>query len=89
MSGMIRGKGIDTSAFGVGNKLYLGLGALQNTKPTEPGVTIQLLGTVLKSSATNGEILLLSGGGGGSTEVLRGNHIFLGSGVANDTLHLS
>ena len=29
------------------------------------------------------------GGGGGSTEVLRGNHIFLGSGTVNDKLHLS
>ena len=38
---------------------------LQNTSPTvEPNAEIQKLGTVLKSSATNGEILLLAGGGG-------------------------
>ena len=90
LSGMVRSKDLDTSGFSAGTKVFLGtIGSLVSPKPTAPGVAIQQMGVVLKSSATNGEILVLAGGGGGATEVLRGNHIFLGSGVANDTLHLS
>ena len=90
LSGMVRSVDLDTSGFTAGTKVFLGtIGSLVSPKPTAPGLAIQQMGVVLKSSATNGEILVLAGGGGGATEVLRGNHIFLGSGVANDTLHLS
>ena len=58
------------SLISVGEVLFLGVNTLQNTKPTAAGAEIQKLGTVLRSSATNGEIILLSGGGGGSLEVL-------------------
>ena len=89
LSGLVRSSDLDTSGFSVGDDLFLGVSALQNTKPTGAGVEIQLIGSVLKSSATNGEILLLSGGGGGSLEVLSIDHIFIGSGSLTENLHLS
>ena len=90
ISGLIRSSDLNTSGFSVGDILFLGDGNLQNTSPTEPGAEIQKLGTVLKSSATNGEILLLAGGGGGgSLEVLNVDHIFIGSGSATENIHIS
>ena len=89
LSGLVRSSELDTSGFSVGDTLFLGVDALQNTKPTGAGVEIQVMGSVLKSSATNGEILLLSGGGGGSLEVLNIDHIFVGSGSTTENLHLS
>ena len=47
-----------------------------------------MIGSVLRSSATDGEILL-SGGGGGSLEVLNIDHVFIGSGSVTENLHLS
>ena len=89
ISGIIRSSDLDTSGFSVGDKLYLGVETLVNSEPSEPGVEIQLLGTVLKSAASEGQILLLSGGGGGSTEVLPMNNIFLGSGSLTQNIHIS
>ena len=89
LSGLVRSSDLDTSGFSVGDDLFLGVSALQNTKPTGAGVEIQLIGSVLRSSATDGEILLLSGGGGGSLEVLKMNHVFIGSGSITENLHLS
>ena len=89
LSGLVRSSQLDTSTFSVGDDLYLGVSALQNTKPTGAGVEIQLIGSVLRSSATDGEILLLSGGGGGSLEVLNIDHVFIGSGSVTENLHLS
>ena len=90
LSGLVRSTDLDTSAFSVGDQLFLGIGALQNTKPTGAGVEIQLIGNVLKSSATDGEIILLSGGGGGgSLETLKIDHIFIGSGSTTENLHIS
>ena len=89
LSGLVRSSDLDTSGFSVGDELFLGVDVLQNTKPTGTGVEIQKLGTVLRSSATNGEIILLSGGGGGSLETLNMNHIFIGSGSVTENLHLS
>lgn len=89
LSGLVRSSQLDTSAFSVGDDLFLGVSQLQNTKPTGAGVEIQLIGSVLRSSATDGEILLLSGGGGGSLEVLNIDHIFVGSGSVTENLHLS
>ena len=89
ISGLVRSSDLDTSGFSVGDILFLGGGVLQNTEPNEPGSEIQKLGTVLKSSATNGEILLLAGGGGGSTEVLPIDNIFLGSGSLTENIHIS
>ena len=89
LSGLVRSSDLDTSAFSVGDDLFLGVEELQNSKPTGAGVEIQKLGTVLRSSATDGEIILLSGGGGGSLEVLNIDHIFIGSGSVTENLHIS
>ena len=89
LSGLVRSSDLDTSGFSVGDELFLGVEVLQNTKPTGAGVEIQKLGTVLRSSATNGEIILLSGGGGGSLETLNIDHIFIGSGSVTENLHIS
>jgi len=89
LSGLVTSGDLDTSGFSVGDDLFLGVDELQNSKPTGAGVEIQKLGTVLRSSATNGEIILLSGGGGGSLEVLNIDHIFIGSGSTTENLHIS
>ena len=89
LSGRITSDDLDTSAFGAGATLYLGNDALQNTKPTAPGVEIQIIGTCLKSAASGGEILLMAGGGGGSTETLEFHKIFIGSGSGTVTAHIS
>ena len=89
LSGLVTSGDLDTSGFSVGDDLFLGVDELQNSKPTGAGVEIQKLGTVLRSSATNGEIILLSGGGGGSLEVLNVDHIFIGSGSTTENLHIS
>jgi hypothetical protein len=73
----------------VGNDIFLGEEEITNVKPSAPGVEIQKLGKVLKSSATNGEILLLSAGSGESLDTLKLDHIFIGSGSLTENLHLS
>ena len=52
--------GIDTSAFSVGNDLYLATsaGGLTTTRPTGGGSIVQRIAKVLKSHASTGEILI-------------------------------
>ena len=89
LSGRVRSADLDTSGFTAGSKLFLGLEALQSTKPTAAGVAIQLIGSCLRSATSNGEILLMSGGGGGSTETLEFHKMFFGSGSGTTNVHIS
>ena len=91
MSGVARSQDLDTSTFSAGQKLYLSNDdILSATKPTTPGASTIVVGFCLKSASTFGEILIVaSGGGGGSTDILKIDNIFLGSGSLTENIHLS
>jgi len=89
LSGLHRGAEINTSGFSVGNRVFLGENEITSSALQTPGAEIQIMGTILKSSATNGEVLLLSGGGGGSLDVLDMDRIFVGSGSITEDIHIS
>ena len=89
LSGLLRSYELDTSAYSVGTKLFLGSSALTDQKPITAGHLTQQIGVVLKASTVNGEILVIAGGGGGSTEVLSPNNIFLGTGSSTENIHIS
>lgn len=69
---------LDTSAFTVGDIIYVGTsGALVNTKPTG-AAQIQNLGQVEKVSASTGSILLLGAGRSNDVPNLPSRNVFIG-----------
>ena len=66
---------LDTSAYSVGQVLYVNSGGgLTGTKPTYP-IKAQAIAAVVKSDASEGMIMMLSGGGGVSTPLTWGQLI--------------
>ena len=56
-------RGFDTSAFAVGDELYVGnTGALQNTKPTGTDQAVQKVAKVIRSHTENGILFVMGAG---------------------------
>lgn len=73
--------GIDTSAFSVGDDLYLATsaGGLTATRPTGGGSIVQRIAKVLKSSATGGQILIYNTARAAGLPNLTTNKIWYGN----------
>ena len=73
-------KNIDTSAFSLGDTLYLSTtpGELTNVAPTGEGSVIQNLGKVEREHASSGSILVSGAGRSAATPNLNNGNIFIG-----------
>jgi hypothetical protein len=73
--------GIDTSAFSVGDTLYIGTtaGELTNSKPTGESSLIQNIGKVQRSHASSGSIKVGGAGRTNDTPNLNDGNIFIGN----------
>lgn len=73
-------KQLDTSAFSVGDVLYVGAsGALTATKPTGQSALIQNFGRAIKINAASGEILISGAGRTNDTPNLNDGNVFIGN----------
>ena len=73
--------GVDTSAFSVGDTLYVSTtaGALTNSKPTGEASLLQNIGKVQRSHATSGSIKVGGAGRTNDTPNLNDGNIFIGN----------
>ncbi len=73
-------EGIDTSAFSVGNDLYLATsaGGLTATRPTGGSSIVQRIAKVLKSSATGGQILIYNTARAAGLPNIAQNNVWIG-----------
>ena len=78
---------IDTSAFSVGDVLYLSetAGQLTNTKPTAETSKVQNMGKVARSDNQNGIIIVVGSGRANDVPNLASGHVFIGNSGSYET----
>lgn len=73
-------KSLDTSAFSVGDTLYVGSsGALTSTRPTGESNLVQNFGKAIKINAASGEILVAGAGRSNDVPNLADGNVFIGN----------
>ena len=82
---------IDTSAFSVGDVLYVSetAGELTATRPSAEATKIQNIGKVARSDNQNGIIIVVGSGRANDVPNLTSGHVFIGDGAGYETRQLT